>query len=190
MDGQEWLNYELEKRSNYTFKTRLFPAIGCGKRLPVRPVYTAFEIERNLRKLKALKLKLSDSTMMRIAELCGSLDSFHLTRERPNKYVISALDSILRDDPAIDTSNYDAYSLFKVHEALTERFFLLFHGFEVRIRTELCKQSLFVFLIYTSCPIKEVLALISRMGNSFSVKMRNIKSVLKCCGHSSLLPPK
>lgn len=120
--------------SRYSIEGFLFPAIGCGKRLPVKPVYTAFEIERNLRKLKAVKSKLSDSTMMALAALCGSIDSFHLTRERPDKFIMSALDSILRDDPSLDTANYDAFSLFKVYETLTERFFILFHGSEIKIR--------------------------------------------------------
>lgn len=132
----EVLRSVLTRQSNYSIQSSLFPAIGCGKRLPVKPVYSAFEIERNLRKLKALQSKLADSSMMRLAALYGSLDSFRLSRERPDKFIMSALDSILRSDPALDAANYDAFSLFKVYETLTERFPLLFHGFEIKIRPD------------------------------------------------------
>ncbi len=136
LDEYEMLNSEREKKTVFLTKTSLFPSVGCGKRLPVKPVHTAFEIERNLRKLNALKSNLSDSTILHLAALCGSFHSFRLKHERPDKFIMSSLDSILRDDPALDTANYDAFSLFKVYETLTERFFLLFHGFEIRIRPE------------------------------------------------------
>ena len=52
------------------------PALGFGKRLPAVPMYKAFEIERKLKKSGALSSDLSDTTMLKLAALCGSIESF------------------------------------------------------------------------------------------------------------------
>lgn len=135
-EEKEFLRSKIDRQTNCSAQSSLLPAIGFGKRLPVAPVYKAFEIERNLRKMKALNSKLADSSVMKLAALCGSLNSFRLSHDRPDKFIMSALDSIIRSDPSLDTAKYDAFSLFKVYETLNERHPLLFHGFEVKIRSD------------------------------------------------------
>ncbi|HEX2959940.1 MAG TPA: hypothetical protein VHO70_24100 [Chitinispirillaceae bacterium] len=126
----------FDRENDFAIKTKITPAIGSGKRLPVAPVYKAFEIERKLRKLRIIDSKLSSSSIMKIATLCGSLKSFRISHDRPDKFILSTLDSILRCDPAIDTTLYDSFSLYNAYETFEERFPLLFHGFEIKLHND------------------------------------------------------
>jgi hypothetical protein len=114
----------------------LRPGIGYGKRLPVAPVYKAFEIERKLKKAGALRSNLSDTTLMKLAQLCGSLESFRVNYDRPDKYVMRQLDKIVSGDSAVDPVQLQAFALFKAYETFSEQMPLLFEGFEVKLNLE------------------------------------------------------
>ncbi|MBN1757076.1 MAG: hypothetical protein JW863_02095 [Chitinispirillaceae bacterium] len=132
--------YEESRRStsstgkNYTGEFRLSPAIGYGRRRPVEPVYKAFEIERKLRKDGVLNASLSGSTLLELSKLIGSQRSFRIDHDRPDKFIMEKITSILGDDPACDTAKIDTYAFFRVYETLSERFPWLYHGFEIRLR--------------------------------------------------------
>ncbi|MBN1577458.1 MAG: hypothetical protein JW913_12950 [Chitinispirillaceae bacterium] len=114
----------------------LRPAVGYGKRLPVAPIYKAFEIERKLKKAGALRSDLSDTTLMKLAQLCGSLESFRVNHDRPDKYVMRQLEKIVSGDSAVDSVQLQAFALFKAYETFSEQMPLLFKGFEVKLRAD------------------------------------------------------
>ena len=110
----------------------LSPNIGYGKRHPVAPVYKAFEIERKLKKTGALRSGLSKNSLLEISSLVGSMKSFELSHDRPDKYIMKKLERIIRADSTCDSSSLDAFALFKAYETFSEPFPLLFYGFEIK----------------------------------------------------------
>jgi hypothetical protein len=113
----------------------LSPIVGFGKRLPIAPVYKAFEIERKLKKVRALRSDFSDSTLLKLSALIGSIESFKVNYDRPDKYYMKQIEKIVRNDASCDSVLFDAFALFKAFETLGEAFPLLFHGFEIKLIT-------------------------------------------------------
>jgi hypothetical protein len=72
--------------------------------------------------------------MLKLAALCGSLESFQVAHDRPDKYYMQEMERIVRGDSALDSTKLDAFSLFKAYETFSERFPLLFYGFEIKLR--------------------------------------------------------
>ncbi len=123
----------LKTRKNGDGSFTLFPVVGFGKRVPVAPMYKAFEIQRKLKRTGVVREKLSDSTLMRLARLVGSLESFKLRNDRYDKYLMKELETIVSADSAVDTARLNAFALFKAYETFSEQMPLLFTGFEVTL---------------------------------------------------------
>jgi hypothetical protein len=136
--------YHYQSRSVDNYKTiqkdavgaiSLSPIVGYGKRLPIAPVYKAFEIERKLKKVRALRSDFSDSTLLKLSALIGSIESFKVNYDRPDKYYMKEIEKIVSSDSSCDRALFDAFALFKAFETLGEPFPLLFHGFEIKLIT-------------------------------------------------------
>lgn len=128
----QYSDNRFERRRTIDGRITLSPNFGYGKRHPVAPVYKAFEIERKLKKSGALRSSLSKNSLLELSHLLGSQESFELSYDRADKYIMKELERIIRTDSACDSSSFDAFALFKAYETFSEPFPLLFHGFEIK----------------------------------------------------------
>jgi hypothetical protein len=117
-------HHHIDKsRSSYLkMNSEISPVAGLGKMRPVRPVYQAFEIERNLKKTSVIASTLSDQTIIRIAELNASIEGFRLRNDIYRKFLMKSLEEIIKKDSAVIDTNLDAYSLFKVYETFETKY--------------------------------------------------------------------
>lgn len=112
----QYQNVDKEHGLDFYVSSEFAPIAGFGKMRPVRPVYQAFEIERNLKETSAITTTLSDQTILKIAELNSSLEAYRLRNDLYRKSLMKNLEEIIKTDPAIVDTCLDAYSLFKVYE--------------------------------------------------------------------------
>lgn len=112
----------------------LTPAVGIGKPQPVTPMYRAFEIERKLKRNGTIAGNLTSETLLLLSQFCGKLPSFRINHDRPEKFVMQELQSILLKDDAIDSVLLDAYALFMVYETFSESVPSVYCGYQFKLR--------------------------------------------------------
>ncbi len=112
----QYQDVDKEHGSDLYISSEFTPIAGFGKMRPVRPIYQAFEIERNLKATSAISAPLSDQTILKIAELNGSIKAYQLRNEQYRKFLMKRLEEIIKTDSAVIDSSLDAYALFKVYE--------------------------------------------------------------------------
>jgi hypothetical protein len=92
--------------------------LGIGKVRDETGVYEALVIEERLRERGVVRARLSASTRRRIAELLYVRYDVLSAVERPARRLWDQLESVLREDDAVDVDRMDAASIQRVGEAL------------------------------------------------------------------------
>lgn len=112
-----YFSSNYSKTKIYTFLLNVIPSIGFGKRKPIYPIYQSFEIERKLKQSGALKGKLSDQSIQSLAAVIVSSEKITSKHTRPYKYIVCAIDSVLRNDSNVSISKLDGFVYGKISEA-------------------------------------------------------------------------
>lgn len=120
-----------DRQESIVDNINIIPKIGLNNRKPVNHVFKAFNLESKLRKTGVLQGCLSDGTFKKLVTLIGAETKYRQSYEYFTKFMMQDIDSLLRNDPAIDTSKINAFVLFKAHEALTFNSPEFFCGIEV-----------------------------------------------------------
>lgn len=131
----QYQDVDKERRTDWHISSEVGPIAGFGKMRPVRPVYQAFEIERNLKETSAISSSLSDQTVLKIAELNSSIEAYRLRNDLYRKSLMKNLETIIKNDPAVADTCLDAYSLFKVYETFETKYPEFLVGFSGYVKT-------------------------------------------------------
>lgn len=99
-------------------------AAGVGRIRNVTGVYSAQLLESRLLATGRLTRPLSNDARRKIAEAYYIAPGFSAAHERPDKYFWRAVERILREDGALEGGSLDGYSLQRLLEPASNRFFV------------------------------------------------------------------
>jgi hypothetical protein len=126
-------SFSKERQDIASHYFNLKPEIGISMRQPVAPVYRSFGIERKLKEANVIRDTLFLRTINTLAAFVASHEKYSLTHEKYYKYLMKDLDVILRSDSMVDTSQLNAYTYFKLQEALRSNSPDFFCGFRIAL---------------------------------------------------------
>jgi hypothetical protein len=107
--------------------------IGISFRKPIKPLYTAFEMERKLKEAGVLSDTLTSGTLQDLSKIVIASEKLKLRHEKAQKFIMEQIDSVLVKDSAINKSKIDAFALFKISEALEVYFEEIYVGLRLSL---------------------------------------------------------
>jgi hypothetical protein len=129
-DWRKTTNYEsTNDYDNLTGKVE----IGASIRKPVRPLYTAFEMERKLKEAGVITDTLTSETLYELAKAVIMREKLILRHDKAQKYVMEQIEKILINDSIVDTTKLDAFAIFKICEALDIQIPDIYTGFKMSL---------------------------------------------------------
>lgn len=111
-------NRYIKNKQAFTVLTDFDIGFGAGKQLNVAPLYQTFKFEKTLLKSNLINFKLSDETLLSIAELVAKDSGYENRKHNKIKKMKEKIDSVLIKDVAVEPRNLRNISLLEIQKLL------------------------------------------------------------------------
>ena len=124
--GYTATNWTASSRKTYSSTSSFGPGVGCGRVRNATGIYEARILEARLRTAGAIVRPLSTKARQRLASLMYAVSDYEAALDRPAAAVWSDLESILREDGALEGRTIDLGTLFHLTDPFLARDYTYF----------------------------------------------------------------